>query len=809
MNIQDTPRSLANAVSKIMAGHSIEKVELTEAKETTVPFEKMNNLTPDQWDQVQNFKNFNEKEWKWNATQKKFSRLKKVKEEAVEEGNEFTAAAAKAKLAGKDEFEFDGKTYPVEIEQDAAEKILGKKESVDLEEASNADLKKVLATAKKLGADVKGNTADFGQGAVTDFSIEKGKIKFDGGKSSGVEYYNNAKDAIGALMSGVDESIEEAVKFWTVTVTKKAGKLFKGQTVDVKASNSAEAIKKGLKQMKVDNPMTVPSGSVNAVLAESLKEALKPSNGKSTVGLDVVDAKSAMKDMKKFKLKTKEGKGNGSADEVIVTGKNTDIFKYLTSAYYDMDTDEIEEFYPELYEGVISNVDLEEAMNRNKPDDVRDAYGKIELTYRNSADRRSVEALLKKAGINVYVKNDTLETDSDSPAFKKAGITKSWDSSKREKMILKLLGESTALKEAIKDRLLAKAYKALDDAYFWYDVDTSETDEIVFYWPGEGNDQSDDGSNNSQPGDLAMYVNKNGTISGDIPKDKAVKKALDKLRFKKESTGLKEAIRDRLLAKAYKALDDAYFWYDVDTSEDSEIVFYWPGEGNDQSDDAFRNSQPGDLAMYVNKNGTVSGDIPKDKAVKKALDKLRFKKESVDLKEATELYKKGKIALTKFAMGKGKGAGLQVNYGMKFIQIPKEDVKQLYTGMAYITKSVPQFKESVEVEEATDLEEATMSQGVKTAATQIYSLEKSLKVGSNLNKGVNKSLEGKYDADFKKMQKAIGEIINVWEEIERDFAMNEVEEPKAQGEKDFKALHAISATDPEEAGNDQPIAPRP
>ena len=88
-----------------------------------------------------------------------------------------------------------------------------------------------------------------------------------------------------------------------------------------------------------------------------LKEAAKPSNGKSTVGVDVVDAKSAMKDMKKFKLKAKEGKGNGSADEVIVTGKNADIFKYLTSQSYDMDTDEIEEFYPELYE----SVDLEEA----------------------------------------------------------------------------------------------------------------------------------------------------------------------------------------------------------------------------------------------------------------------------------------------------------------------------------------------------------------------------------------------------------------------------------------------------------------
>ena len=192
MNIQDTTRSLANAVSNIMAGHSIEKVELTEAKETTVPFEKMNILTPDQWDQVQNFKNFDEKEWKWNAIQKKFIRLKKIKEEDVEEGNEFTAAAAKAKLAGKDKFEFDGKSYPVEIEQDAAEKILGKKESTDL---------------------------------------------------------------------------EEAVEFWTVTVTKKAGKLFKGQTVDVKASNSAQAIKKGIKQMKGD-PITVPSGSVDAVLGE-------------------------------------------------------------------------------------------------------------------------------------------------------------------------------------------------------------------------------------------------------------------------------------------------------------------------------------------------------------------------------------------------------------------------------------------------------------------------------------------------------------------------------------------------------------
>lgn len=71
-----------------------------------------------------------------------------------------------------------------------------------------------------------------------------------------------------------------------------------------------------------------------------------------------------------------------------------------------------------------------------------------------------------------------------------------------------------------------------------------------------------------------------------------------------------------------------------------------------------------------------------------------------NIEEATELYKKGKIALTKFAMGKGKGAGLQINYGTKFIQVPEKDIKQLAQGITYVTKSVPQFKEETEIEEA-------------------------------------------------------------------------------------------------------------
>ena len=82
---------------------------------------------------------------------------------------------------------------------------------------------------------------------------------------------------------------------------------------------------------------------------------------------------------------------------------------------------------------------------------------------------------------------------------------------------------------------------------------------------------------------------------------------------------------------------------------------------------------------------------------RKAISKAT--KEETELEEATELFKKGKITLTKFAMGKGKGVGLQINYGTKFIQVPEKDIKQLYTAMVYVTKSVPQFKESVEIDE--------------------------------------------------------------------------------------------------------------
>ena len=54
-------------------------------------------------------------------------------EKDIEEANEFTKAAAKAAVAGDDEFEFDGKKFPTEMDVDVAKKILG--ESTELDEA--------------------------------------------------------------------------------------------------------------------------------------------------------------------------------------------------------------------------------------------------------------------------------------------------------------------------------------------------------------------------------------------------------------------------------------------------------------------------------------------------------------------------------------------------------------------------------------------------------------------------------------------------------------------------------------------------
>jgi len=101
-------------------------------------------------------------------------------EEEMEEGNEFTKAAAKARVAGEEEFEFEGEVYPTEIDLEVAKKILGMEE----------DVKKIKAVAKTLKV---GDVTNFGAVVkVASDSITfknkdtpETKIKLDQRKSGG------------------------------------------------------------------------------------------------------------------------------------------------------------------------------------------------------------------------------------------------------------------------------------------------------------------------------------------------------------------------------------------------------------------------------------------------------------------------------------------------------------------------------------------------------------------------------------------------------------------------------------------------
>ena len=140
---------------------------------------------------------------------------------------------------------------------ESAELIRKVSKETELHEASMADIKKVLAAAKKAGADIKGNKIDFGEGSLIDVSIEKGKIKFDGGMSTGVEYFNNAKDAIMAFES-VDLEETKRMKYDTVIKKLKDGEW-----------DTSMDVKQRMHLTYTDNN----TGKKKVVFVESLQEA--------------------------------------------------------------------------------------------------------------------------------------------------------------------------------------------------------------------------------------------------------------------------------------------------------------------------------------------------------------------------------------------------------------------------------------------------------------------------------------------------------------------------------------------------------
>jgi len=97
--------------------------------------------------------------------------------------------------------EYGGGTKYVDMLKSKLAKL--QEDNTEITEASSGDITKILKFAAKNGAKVKGNVVDFG-GSKIEFSLDKGKIKFDGGKDSGVEHFDNVRDAISTLSIGME-----------------------------------------------------------------------------------------------------------------------------------------------------------------------------------------------------------------------------------------------------------------------------------------------------------------------------------------------------------------------------------------------------------------------------------------------------------------------------------------------------------------------------------------------------------------------------------------------------------------------------
>jgi hypothetical protein len=125
---------------------------------------------------------------------------------------------------------------------------------------------------------------------------------------------------------------------------------------------------------------------------------LKAGKGKATVDVDFIgdkdDAKAAEK---KFKLKIKMGRG--TAD---ITGEKKNILAWLSSDMYGMDSDDIEDLFPELMEAYHSKKKKKEEGN---------AFGKAVMAAKDKGDKEFMFAG-KKYKVEEYdkdVKENTLD----------------------------------------------------------------------------------------------------------------------------------------------------------------------------------------------------------------------------------------------------------------------------------------------------------------------------------------------------------------------------------------------------------------
>ena len=161
----------------------------------------------------------------------------------------------------------------------------------------------------------------------------------------------------------------------------------------------------------------------------------------------------------------------------------------------------------------------------------------------------------------------------------------------------------------------------------------------------------------------------------------------------------------------------------------------------------------------------------KRQAISKAI-----KNESVDLEEGTELYNDSGVIINQYSAGFGGKMAYQITVDRKYIQLDKNKLIKVLQGLGIENVRV-QLRKGGVIEESSDLEEAKgfleSSWGARVAYDAVVRLSESLKRGSNLNKAVNKKLGGNYDPEFRKMEKSIGQILDILEEIDREYQMED------------------------------------
>ena len=198
---------------------------------------------------------------------------KKKSKEEVEEGNEFTKAAAKAVLDGEEEFEFNGKTYKATIDKEAAKKILGIKEYT-LEEAT-VDLKSLHGKPYSVWHKFKLSDYDKKRDEVLAFfhkltNTNKKEVFIDGddivimrrgrpnmmpafSKRSGITFKDVYDDIIELLDSVQHQgsSLKEATKTKEVTVDQFFSKYFgtKGWAKDADFKDQIDMMSLGGKEI--------------------------------------------------------------------------------------------------------------------------------------------------------------------------------------------------------------------------------------------------------------------------------------------------------------------------------------------------------------------------------------------------------------------------------------------------------------------------------------------------------------------------------------------------------------------------------